>query len=70
MKTLPLKTIGMLALLLTFSLTSQAESWVGNEDVSLGLARAALEYDRPDSMLVKKIGEIEKYFQRHFVRSK
>jgi chorismate synthase len=43
---------------------------VGNEDVSLGLARAALEYDRPDSTLVKKIGEIEKYFQRHFVRSR
>jgi hypothetical protein len=40
---------------------------VGNEDVSLGLARAALEYDRPDSKLVKKIGEIEKYFQRYFV---
>lgn len=40
---------------------------VGTEDVSLGLARVALEYDRPDSTLVKKIGEIEKYFQRHFV---
>ena len=42
---------------------------VGNEEVSLGLARAALEYDRPDSTLVTKIGEIEKYFQRHFVSS-
>ena len=40
---------------------------VENEDVSLGLARAALEYNRPDSTLVKEIGEIEKYFQRHFV---
>lgn len=43
---------------------------IGNEDVSLGLARAALEYDQPDSTLVKKIGEIEKYFQRYFVGSK
>lgn len=43
---------------------------IGNENTSLGLLRAALEYDRPDSTLVKKIGEIEKYFQRHFVHSK
>ncbi|HUE81616.1 MAG TPA: hypothetical protein VMM84_05820 [Pyrinomonadaceae bacterium] len=38
-----------------------------NGDVSLGLARAALEYDQPNSTLVKKIGEIERRFQRHFV---
>lgn len=43
---------------------------VSDEDVSLGLVRAALECDRPDSTLVKKIGEIETYFEQHFVRSK
>jgi hypothetical protein len=42
---------------------------VGNEDVSLGLARVALDHDRQDSKLVKKTGEIEKYFQQHFVGS-
>ena len=40
---------------------------IENDEASLGLARAALEYDRPDSILVKKIGEIERYFERHFV---
>ena len=39
---------------------------IENNESSLGLARAALEYDRPDSVLVKKIGEIERYFERHF----
>lgn len=43
---------------------------LSNGDVSLGLARAALEYDLPNSTLVKKIGEIEKHFQQHFVGSK
>lgn len=43
---------------------------VSDEEVSLGLARGALEYDQPDSALVKRIGDIERYFARHFVRSK
>jgi hypothetical protein len=36
--------------------------------VTLGLARAALEYDVPDSELVRKIGEVERYFLQHFVQ--
>lgn len=41
----------------------------GSKNSSLGLARAALEYDVPDSTLVKKIGEIERYFQKYFLDS-
>jgi hypothetical protein len=37
--------------------------------ITLGLARAALEYDLPDSELVSKIGEVERYHLKHFVRS-
>lgn len=37
--------------------------------VTLGLARAALEYDLPDSELMHKIGDIERCFLRHFVRN-
>jgi len=37
--------------------------------VTLGLVRAALEYDVPDSDLVHKIGDIERYFLQHFVRN-
>jgi hypothetical protein len=36
--------------------------------VTLGLARAALEYDVADSELVAKIGDIEGHFIKHFVR--
>ena len=36
--------------------------------VNLGLARAALEYDVPDSDLIRKIGDVERYFTKHFVR--
>ena len=39
---------------------------IQDSDRSLGLARAALEYDAPDSLLIHKIGDIEKYFQRHY----
>ncbi len=42
---------------------------VTNSVASLGLVRAALEYD-VDSPLVKKIGDIERYYERHFIRSK
>ena len=41
---------------------------VSDVDVSLGLARAALEYDVPDSELIHKIGDVEQYFTKHFVR--
>ena len=41
---------------------------VFDTDISLGLARAALEYDVPDSMLIHKIGDVERYFTKHFVR--
>lgn len=37
--------------------------------MTLGLARAALEYDVPDSELNLKIGDIELYFLQHFVRN-
>jgi len=33
--------------------------------VTLGLARAALEYDHYDTALVKKIGEIERYYKQN-----
>lgn len=36
--------------------------------VTLGLARAALEYDLPDTELERKIGEVEKYFLEQFVQ--
>lgn len=42
---------------------------VSDSYVTLGLARAALEYDVPDSELVHKIGDIERYFLKHFVRN-
>ena len=35
---------------------------------TLGLARAATELDAPTTELVHKIGEVERYFLRHFVR--
>jgi len=35
---------------------------VSDVDVTLGLARAALEYDLSDSKLVRKIGDVEQYF--------
>src|SRR2546425_460065 len=41
---------------------------ISDTDISLGLARAALEYDVPDSALIHKIGEVERYFTQHFVR--
>ncbi len=37
-------------------------------DMSLGLARAALEYDVPQSELIHKVGDIERYFRQHFVK--
>jgi hypothetical protein len=37
--------------------------------VTLGLVRAALEYDVPNSELMHKIGDIERYFLQHFVRN-
>ncbi|MDX6499291.1 MAG: hypothetical protein QOG23_2551 [Blastocatellia bacterium] len=42
---------------------------VSDSYVTLGLARAALEYDVPDSELLRKIGEVEQYFLQYFVRS-
>ncbi len=41
---------------------------VSDSYLTLGLARAALEYDVPDSQLLREIGEIEQYFLEHFVR--
>ncbi len=41
---------------------------VSKVETSLGLARTALEYDKQDSALLEKIGEIETYFTQHFVR--
>jgi hypothetical protein len=41
---------------------------VSNTDIGLGLARAALEYDLPDSALIRKIGDVEQSFRKHFVR--
>lgn len=41
---------------------------VSDTDIGLGLARVALEYDVPDSPLIRKIGEVELYFTEHFVR--
>lgn len=43
---------------------------VSDADISLGLARAALEYDVPGSALVRKIGDVERYFTKHFVPRK
>lgn len=37
--------------------------------VTLGLSRAALEYDVPGTELLRKIDEIERYFLEHFVRN-
>lgn len=37
-------------------------------DVSLGLARAALEHDAPDSELMRRISDVERYLRKHFVR--
>jgi hypothetical protein len=42
---------------------------ISDSYVTLGLARAALEYDVPDSELMRKIGEVERYFLQHFVRT-
>jgi hypothetical protein len=39
-------------------------------DISLGLVRAALEYEASDSELVHRIGDVERYFSRHFVRKR
>ncbi|SRR6266567_2093057 len=41
---------------------------VSGSYLTLGLARAALEYDVPDSELTRKIGDVEQYFIKHFVR--
>lgn len=41
---------------------------VSETDASLGLVRAALEYDVSDSALVRKIGDVERYFTQNFVR--
>jgi hypothetical protein len=41
---------------------------VSDVDVSLGLARGALECDVPESDLIRKIGDVERYFRGHFVR--
>jgi hypothetical protein len=41
---------------------------VSESYVTLGLNRAALEYDVSDSDLMRKIGEIERYFLQHFVK--
>src|SRR2546421_10039252 len=43
---------------------------VSDVDIGLGLARAALEYDVPDSELVRKIGDVERCFTQHFVRKR
>lgn len=40
---------------------------VSETDLSLGLARAALEYDLSTSELITRIGDIEQYFRRYFV---
>ena len=41
---------------------------ISDTDIGLGLARSALEYDVPDSALMNKVGEVERYFTQHFVR--
>jgi hypothetical protein len=41
---------------------------VSDTYVTLGLARAALEYDVSNSALVRKIGEVEQYFIKYFTR--
>lgn len=43
---------------------------VSDSYVTLGLSRAALEYEAPDSELLRKIGEVEQYFLQHFVRNR
>ena len=43
---------------------------VEERDTSLGLIRAALEYDAPGSALLAKIYDVEQHFKKHFVRPK